>query len=80
MPLDALHRAMATPMITAVSEPCDDRLVAECTASVNTPLAPWGSAVVRPLTRRVTVPPPRCSGPVRPSRAMRAGKRARNQW
>ena len=43
MPPDALHSAMTTPMITATSDPCDDRLVAECTASVNTPLAPWAA-------------------------------------
>ena len=80
MPPDALHTAMTTPMITAVSEPDDDRLVADWTAWPNTPAAPCGSALSRPLTSRVTVPPPRCSRLVRPSSAISAGNRARNQW
>ncbi len=79
MPPEALHTATTTPMTRATSEPDADRVVADWTAWVNTPCAPWGSAVFRPLTSRVTVPPPMRTRLVRPSSAISAGNRARNQ-
>ena len=51
MPADALHSAITTPMIRAVSDAAEERDVAELTAPVNTPDAPGGSAVFNPLTR-----------------------------
>jgi hypothetical protein len=80
MPPEALHSATATPMIKAVSDPAAERPLAELTASLNTVAAPGGSALSRPLTSRVTVAVPRCRRLVRPSRAISAGNRARNQW
>jgi hypothetical protein len=79
MPAEALHIATTTPMIRATTEPDDVRLVADWTAWLNTPEAPGGSALSRPLTSRVTVPPPTCTRLVTPSSAISAGNRARNQ-
>ena len=56
MPPEALQTAIATPRITAVSEPCD-RPVAVFTAAVKTSDAPGGSALSRPFTSLLTVPP-----------------------
>ena len=56
-----------------------DRLVAACTAWVNTPDAPGGSALSSPLTSRCTVLEPMWIRLARPSSAISAGNRARNQ-
>jgi hypothetical protein len=68
------------PMITAVSELEEDRVVAEWTAWVNTPEAPGGRNLTRPFTSRFTVVAPAWTSLIRPSSAIRAGNRARNQW
>jgi hypothetical protein len=79
MPLEALHTATSTPTISAVV-PAEARVLAVWTACDKTPDAPGGSAVFRPLTSRWTVLVPVCSNATRPSSAMSAGNRARNQW
>jgi hypothetical protein len=80
MPPEALHRAITMPRISAVSETPADRAVAACTAWLNTPDAPGGSAASRPLTSRLIVLVPRWMRLARPSSAIRDGNRARNQW
>ncbi len=80
MPPEALHSATTMPMISAVSEALSDRVVAEVTAWLNTPDAPGGSALFSPSTSRCTVLAPTFMRLARPSRAIRAGNKARNQW
>ena len=80
MPPEALHTAITTPMIRAVSELAAERWMAELTAWLNTSAAPGGSALVRPLTRCCTMLELRWISLARPSRAIRAGNSARNQW
>ena len=80
MPPEALHTAITTPMIRAVSELAAERWMADWTAWLKTPAAPGGRAFSRPLTRCCTMLELRCISLARPSRAMRAGNRARNQW
>ena len=63
-----------------MSEACADRLVAELTAWVNTPDAPGGSALFSSSTSRVTVLGPMFIRLTRPSSAISAGNRAKNQW
>src|SRR5271165_896956 len=85
--LEALQTATTTPMIRAASELEEDRVVAEWTASANTPEAPGGRALARPLTSRFTVVAPtwtslirprvrggRASGPSRAARRARRGR------
>jgi hypothetical protein len=79
MPPEAPHSATTTPMMIATSEPADDRPAADSTAWLNTSDAPGGSAVARPSTSRCTVPAPTCIRLARPSKAISAGNRARNQ-
>jgi len=50
MPPEAPHSATTTPMMTATSEPADDRPAADWTAWLNTSDAPGGAL-------RRTVPP-----------------------
>ena len=80
MPPEALHTAITTPMIRAVSEPAAERLMADWTAWLKTFAAPGGSAFSRPWTRCWTWLELRWISLARPSRAMRAGNSARNQW
>jgi hypothetical protein len=80
MPPDALQTAIVMPRIRAVSPPEVWCAVAFVTAWVKTLEAPGGSAFVRPSTRWVSVPDPTWMRLIRPSAAMTAGNRARNQW
>jgi hypothetical protein len=68
------------PMTSAASEDPADRVVADVTAWLKTLDAPGGSALFRPLTSRCTVPGLTCVSLARPSRAISAGNKARNQW
>jgi hypothetical protein len=79
MPAEALQIAITTPMITAVSEPPDECSAADWTALLNTPAAPGGSVLSRPLTSRCTVPDPTWIKLATPSSAISAGNRDRNQ-
>ena len=78
IPPDALQTAIARPRISAVSEPlcCDPALVM---AWVKTLEAPGGSAFSRPVTNFVSVLDPTWIRLIRPSAAITAGNRARNQ-
>ena len=67
-------------MISAVSELPAERWVADWMAWLKTVEAPGGSALSRPSTSRCTVLELMCSRLARPSRAIRAGNSARNQW
>lgn len=80
IPPEALHSATTMPMISAVSEALSDRVVAAVTAWLNTPAAPGGSALFRPSISRCKVLAPTFKRVTRPSRAIRVGNRARNQW
>ena len=80
MPPEALHSAITTPMIRAVSELCAVLVVADVTAVVNTSAAPGGSALLRPFTSLSMSPLPSLIRVVRPTSAISAGNKARNQW
>src|SRR5580698_7251962 len=66
IPAEALQSATTMPAIRATSEALDDLLAALLTADVNTEDAPGGSALVSPLTSRLTVPAPICISPETP--------------
>ena len=79
MPPEALHTATTMPTITVAREPVL-WFCADLTASVKTPAALPGRALLRPLTRWSTWLVSRLTRLTNPSSAMRAGNRARNQW
>ena len=80
MPPEALHTAIATPMTRAVSEPADERAVADWTAWLNTADAPFGRLLSRPLISWCRPLLPTWVRVTTPSSAISAGNRARNQW
>ena len=80
MPEDALQAATTIPMTTTLSEPAEDRLAADRTASLNTVAAPGGRAWSSPWTRRSTVEAPTWIRLAAPSSAISIGNKARNQW
>src|SRR5258708_40050518 len=80
MPPIALHSAITTPMMRAVSDEDDDRVVAVVTAEVKTPEAPGGSALCRLCIRCRRAPDPTWTRVITPSAATAAGNKARNPW